>query len=172
MAEKRKLKFAEIISGLAAIYSIPADRALIAGYWLALEDIDIDRLEIAARHAAKTMRWFPKPVELRELTGVAGVPDSAKMAWLEVSQAAKSSSWPVDPLSAEVVRHMGGPKRLGAMKAMDLETWGRKQFEELYASLSVKVKAEGLPPHPEAAALPPATKQIVGDLAEKLSVSL
>lgn len=166
---ERKQKFAEVIMALAAIHDKEVDKATLQGYWLALGELEIERLQEAATVAARTLKFFPKPAELLELAGGESVEDRAKLAWVEVSKAAKSSSWPKDPLAAEAVRHMGGPRRLGQMKTDEFEVWGRKQFEEIYASLSVRVRREGLPPHPETEALPEGkVKQLVAETAAKI----
>lgn len=128
-------EFATAITALAATHRVEADSAMIEGYWMGMEDLPVDAVLSACREAIRTLGYFPKPVELRKLAGVRTPADDAALAWADVSKAAKSSCWPDDPVAAEVVRHMGGPKRLGMMPADEFETWGRKEFERIYATV-------------------------------------
>ena len=126
MANRRKLEFGETITKMAAIHGVEVDKAMLAGYWDALESMGQESLDRAVREANRTLKWFPKPAELIELAGGLGSEHRARLAWAEVALAAKSSSWPIDPMAVKAVAHMGGPSRLGAMKETELEVWGRK----------------------------------------------
>lgn len=129
-------EFATAITALAATHRVEADPAMIEGYWMGMEDLPIDVVLSACKEALRTLSFFPKPVELRKLAGVRTSDENAALAWADVSEAAKRSALPDDPVAAEVVRHMGGPKRLGMMPAAEFETWGRKEFERIYVAVA------------------------------------
>lgn len=133
------MDFAKTINGLAAIHGKPMDEGLIDGYWMALEDLSKQDFFEAAKKAAKTLKWFPKPSELRELVLDTKPADAAKLAWPEVMQLAKRSSGEhSDPIAAEAIRLMGGGRRLGQATEQDLEIWGKKEFCQLYETVSTK----------------------------------
>lgn len=62
-----ELEIIEILTLLAEIHG--SEPPSVTGYVWALEDVDAEMLLAAAREATKTVKWFPKPVELREIAG-------------------------------------------------------------------------------------------------------
>jgi hypothetical protein len=73
-------KFAKALIVLAEILPKQLSPVMIEGYFDALVDFTYAELEWAMRHAVRTYKFFPTPVELREL--LEGSPaDQAQQAW-------------------------------------------------------------------------------------------
>ena len=82
------------------------------GYFQALQDLPIAHVEMAIHKAMASCTFFPAPVELRKLSGVA---DEVKLnvAWNQLIRAldAYGSAHFIrfeDPVLSTTVRHMGG----------------------------------------------------------------
>lgn len=172
MEQQDRREFATAITALAATHRIEADPAMIQGYWMGLSDLDIGAVLSACSEALKTLTFFPKPVEIRSLAGVNSPSARAALLWADVSEAAKSSAWPEDPMAREVVRHMGGPKRLGMMPSDEFETWGRKEFERIFVAVSEATDIRRRLKAPESTRqLSGPAAEIAGALAEKKSMT-
>lgn len=83
MTEEDRIRFAEAVYALGEVFNEPISAVRVEGYFDALRDLEIDDVNRAVRRALKDCRFFPKPVELREL--VLGNSDGhADAAWGEV----------------------------------------------------------------------------------------
>ena len=75
--------FAEAMHVLGQVFNEPITTIRTEGYFDALRDFTISQVNAAVRVAMRTCRFFPKPVELRELmTGSAA--ERADVAWGEL----------------------------------------------------------------------------------------
>jgi multidrug efflux pump subunit AcrA (membrane-fusion protein) len=66
MTETDHERFVELLTLLATTFDAPMGSTRLEGYWRALEDMPLDALELAVDQALRTLRFFPKPAELRE----------------------------------------------------------------------------------------------------------
>jgi len=81
-------QFGEGLTTLAEVFDKPITPALIQIYFAALADLDAQTVTAAMMTAAGSLRFFPKPVELRELiTGTAA--DQGQQAWESILGAVK-----------------------------------------------------------------------------------
>lgn len=83
MTDVDRVVFAEAMMILGETFNEPVSEVRIESYFSALSDLPMPALGLAVRSAVRTLKWFPKPVELREMVlGAAG--DNADAAWAEV----------------------------------------------------------------------------------------
>lgn len=154
MTDKDKQRFVTVLVQLASAFGAPAPQMLLEGYWMGLKSMDLRAFEQAAARAVATLKFFPKPVELRELAGEVAMSDRPVIAWERVRSAIrelgeyKSVSFD-DPTTNAAVRNIGGWKRLCNLSAEELEKWTRKEFERAYNALA------DMPLSPEAVAYLP-----------------
>lgn len=114
MSRKGALAAIKVLS-VAHDYQMPRTRLDI--YVDALADLDDDDLDRAVRRLVRTLKWFPKPAEVR--AEAVGVDDllSAPAAWAEVcSQIAAVGRTGVpgwsDPMISDAVKDCGGWRSL------------------------------------------------------------
>lgn len=83
MNELDRKHFAEAMVILGETFNEPVSEVRIEAYFSALSDLPMAAVGAAVRSAVRTLRFFPKPVEIREM--VLGSPsDNADAAWAEV----------------------------------------------------------------------------------------
>ncbi|MEW6212924.1 MAG: hypothetical protein AB1631_31665 [Acidobacteriota bacterium] len=80
MIESDSGKFAEIIGILAESFGERISDGRIEAYFRALSDMSIDQIELAAIWALRSCRFFPRPVEIREMVE-GSAEDQASGAW-------------------------------------------------------------------------------------------
>ena len=161
MQNSDKQRFVTVLSALAATFGREVDAVLIDGYWMGLSDLNIGAFSSAASSAIRSLEFFPKPAELRRLSGVQSVEAKAALMWPAVVRASGGSgSGELDEIGQEVFRQMGGRQRLGQMDEGEFATWGRKEFERLYAMIADKHdhEAQQLGPAAEVLRLPEALR--------------
>lgn len=83
MTEQDRPAFAEAMYALGETFNEPVSDVRAEAYFDALQDVDLARVSVAVRLALRVCKFFPKPVELREL--IAGnQDDNAETAWSEL----------------------------------------------------------------------------------------
>jgi hypothetical protein len=83
----------ELMVGLGETFNEPVSDARMEIYFAALADLDIETVRAAANAHGRGSRFFPKPVEIREL--VAGnVEDRAEVAWNAVVNLVRRVGYP------------------------------------------------------------------------------
>ena len=107
---------------------------------MGLHDLDPQQLEKACMRALRESKFFPRPVELRQLAGTMPINERAIVAWGEVAKAVRGyGSYASvdfdDPVINASIRNMGGWQQLCAKSAEDFDVWCRKDFERIYAAL-------------------------------------
>ena len=130
-------RFGAMLAMLGATFGVEADTPLVSGYWAALRDLDAVNFSSACDQALKTLKFFPKPLELRELAIGNTRALNATDAWVIVAKRAGDPWAPkcTDPLAAKIVGLLGGYKRLGQMRAGEFDR-ARREFEEKYTELA------------------------------------
>lgn len=78
MTEADKRRFSAVMAMLGVAFDVVPTAQRIGIYFDALRADSIESLEWAAREAVKTLRFFPRAAELRDLAGIA--PRPARMA--------------------------------------------------------------------------------------------
>jgi hypothetical protein len=83
MTERDREAFADVLCGLGDTFNEPVSAVRMEVYFQALSDLTLEQINQAALLHAKSSRFFPKPVELRE--AIAGsVTDRADEAWAQL----------------------------------------------------------------------------------------
>ncbi|GFM38299.1 DUF6475 domain-containing protein [Desulfovibrio psychrotolerans] len=139
--DERK-RFLVAFLGLCEAFAKQSSDALPRIYHRALSDFSIEQVERAVDMAVVSLRFFPKPVELREIiTGPAeALEDRAEVEAAKVIEAVKSvGSWRSvvfdDPITNAVVQTgFGGWVKLCQDLTAKDEKWTRKDFVRLYAA--------------------------------------
>lgn len=141
MTESDKMEFGVALGALGFALGQTVEKPMLDAYWHFLRDLDLEGFKRAALAAGRTLRFFPKPSELRDLAG-AGTKANALIAWDAVRAAMRRYGYTngVDfgPLVNAVVRNMGGWRRLDEMATAELDVWGKKEFERVYALLALQ----------------------------------
>ena len=110
--------FSTLLSGLAETFDAPLTATRTELYFRALEDLPLVTIQTAAGRAIRECRFFPKPVELRELAGQDDQ-TAAELAWLALLEAFQDGyagvTLPEDPITRALVRVYWG----SATKARD-----------------------------------------------------
>lgn len=106
-------EFTKRLFVVAEVYSKELNTGVIKIYFEALKDIPLAQASLALSNSIKTLKWFPKPSELRELA----IPQerlSADTAWVEVSELIRDFCGTdrkpsfSSPLIEQAVRAVGG----------------------------------------------------------------
>lgn len=126
-------RFATAIGGMMAALGHKADEMTLSGFWMALEDMQIDAIEAGAKMVARTSSGFPKPVDVRRAAGERSPAEIAAEAWEVVCKLAKNSrsAKHPDPVAESAVLKLGGWRKIG-FTGLDQMVWIRKEFIELY----------------------------------------
>jgi hypothetical protein len=108
-------------------------------YLMALEDLDIKQVHSAIYRLMRTSKFFPKPVEIRELCGDSSDAE-IQAAWKELQQALdRFGSVDVvtfaNPVLAATVKAMGGLVVLAQMPLKEFNSFGWHRFKEAYNGL-------------------------------------
>lgn len=143
MQDSDKRRFVTVLSALAATFGREVDAALIEGYWMGLQDLDLLAFEKASASAIRTLDFFPRPVELRRLSGVRNHEETAALMWPAVVKASGGAgSGILDEIGLEAFKQLGGRQRLGQIDAQEFQTWGKKEFERVYCMIAEKRETE------------------------------
>jgi len=62
-------KFTVGLKALATVFRFDLTEAIIEGYWVGLEDVELAAIGRAMRRAWKECRFMPTPAELRDFSG-------------------------------------------------------------------------------------------------------
>ena len=128
-------RFAKNMAGLGALFDkVPAE-PVIELYWRTLSDLSDADFERACTLAAKRLKFFPKPAELREM--VAEDQEAIAMAaWEELLGAIRDVSQYrsvdfLDPAISATVEFMGGWEAVCLWTREEL-AFRRKEFMDTY----------------------------------------
>lgn len=140
MTDDERPQFAKILAMLSQTFneSVPEMRA--EAYWIALRDCDIASLRKSALHAMQSLKFFPKPAELRELLD-GSREDDAEKAWQEYKSTARRvggyNSPQLDAALAETLVVVFGSWGAACWADYSPEMWAskRKEFCRTYRIL-------------------------------------
>lgn len=139
-----KQRFATIIGALGEAFRQTISPATILAYEWGLEGIPPEAIERAAKQAMRISKFMPTPAELRELAGEIPPQCRAVLAWDAFAKAMKNHFWHDsidfdDPVINATIWSLGGWREVSTewdtRPAHELNTWFRKEFERIYASL-------------------------------------
>lgn len=134
--------FVNAITGLAATFNREPTEALLAGYWMGLQDLDQNSIERACARAMLECKFMPVVRDLRELAGMLSPEQRAIKAWEAFASAVQRLGYYRspdfdDPVINATVRNMGGWEAV-CIKASDngeeFEKFGRRDFERIYVA--------------------------------------
>src|SRR4051812_30462805 len=116
MRDSDRERFVAVINAVAASFSTEPTQALLQGYLLRVQDLPMERVEMAAKVAIRSHTRMPRPAELREVCGEAPMSMLAVQAWAKVRQAAARhgayASVDFGPIVNATIRTMGGWNRI------------------------------------------------------------
>lgn len=138
-------KFKQSFTELAEVFDKPFSGALTKAYWNSLKEFTDEEVNNSINRAILTLKFFPKPVELREF--ITGNPnDRAIEAWSKIIKIWQGGDSPkmvngelIHPTMAlssevrEIINSMGGMYYLKQCSMKDLDFKGR-EFKKLFES--------------------------------------
>lgn len=141
MTELDRVPFAEGMLVLSETFNEPVSELRTEGYFEALRDHDINEVNRAIRQAMRACKFFPKPVELRELID-GTTADAAEAAWgtvlREIRRVGYIGTPNLEPRTFKAVCELWGSwQRLCTTlpaEGPELVGW-IKQFKATYASV-------------------------------------
>lgn len=141
-------QFVTLTKALGETFGVTLSSAQFMGYSMGLEGIAIEDVERAVGQAIRTLKFMPKPAELREMAGELTPATRAVMAWGVVKRAVHSvgayGSPDFDDLVVNAtIRNLGGWVDFCGRDAATFETFTRKDFERVYAQLADKAHLLG-----------------------------
>jgi hypothetical protein len=80
MTKSDAVKFAQCLAVLSETFNESVSEVRAEAYFMALTDLPLDKIQDAVKDAVRTMRFFPKPIELRDLI-VGSAQENAEQAW-------------------------------------------------------------------------------------------
>lgn len=139
MSEARAARFALAFAHLCEIHGREMTDRLLEAYAEATSDIEAGLLMYAMKQATTTLKFFPKPVELRQLAGERTPEERAARAFEYVQTAIRSVgiySSPDfdDPTTNATLYTLGGWVRLCELDREERDKWYRKDFIATYTS--------------------------------------
>jgi len=137
MHDSDRKEFGIVIFGLASTFGRETGQAMLQGYWMGLEDLDLDDVKRGATRAMRESKFMPSVAELRELAGQILPADRAALAW----EAFRKALWIHGPYASvdfddkvinATVRNLGGWISIDDQIEQDGDKWVRKDFERVY----------------------------------------
>lgn len=141
MDHDNKAAFVNQMHAMAAVFNHNLDDATVTGYWMALRELEFDKVATAMMTAIKTSDYFPRPAVLIRLiepdpnARIVAAWDAVQSVFGAESFVAAPSVQFTDPLINAAVRSLGGSFRIIKMTKSEFETWFRKDFERVYETL-------------------------------------
>ena len=142
MVDKDKTDFAIAIGALFASFGQDATQAIMQGYWLGLNDLELTQVQQSVAIALKRCKFLPKPAELRDLLGLnVSEDDRAVAAWGDVLKAVRLGPYKhvdfQDKLCNAVIRNLGGwVTFLERFSDAESEKWLRIDFVKCYKAFA------------------------------------
>lgn len=139
MDDTQKQPFADCIKALFKTFGVEADRATLLGYWMGLQDMELEHVQAAVMLCIRECSHLPRPVEIREK--VEGTQDDAgELAWAIVLRSIGLGPYKhVDFADGHInaaIRQLGGwPAFLSRFSDGESEKWARIEFLKSYKNL-------------------------------------
>ncbi len=141
MQTSDKAKFSAAITALCETFGQEATTPILHGYWLGLQDMTLEAVNVAVAKAIRSADKLPKPVELRRLAGEQTNEQRAISAWGDVLRAVALGPYKhidfQDKHINAAVRNLGGwPTFCGRFTDEESEKWVRLEFIKAYQAFS------------------------------------
>lgn len=121
-SDEDRLAFGRHLAVLAETFGETLTEPRIEGYFLALQDLELDAVRHAIETALRACKFFPRPVELRELAGDqapdVGLIEACLVAHLR-AHVGEYTAVPRDPFLRLVCERLGGAWTMGGMSSFD-----------------------------------------------------
>lgn len=139
MDKRDRETFVGLMNGLCAAFDKEPTEGLLTAYWLALAELPLADVERGIATCIKTCQFMPKPVEVRERSGLVPLQARSELAWDSVVAAIRRYGWNrsvlfEDPAIPPVLERMGGWERITGLSSEELHKWARKDFLVAYES--------------------------------------
>ena len=158
MTEADRPVFVRCLLWLGETFNEPVGDLRMEAYWQALGDLPLDTVRATCRQALKACKFFPKPVELRQLAD-GSVEDQAELAWAHaLTLARRVGAYQApgldDPAMKAAIEALGGWRAFCLSE--DEPTFRAAQFKRTYAAMMRRTKQDriALPPVIDIKALP------------------
>lgn len=130
--------FRQRLIGLAEVFDVKLSPQRVALYFEALRDLPLEAVVQALNAAVRTLKWFPKPADIRALA-LGDVEDRAESAWMVFRQAMKvagayASLSIQDAALGECILALFGSWPAACAQELSPEMWAakRKEFGRVY----------------------------------------
>lgn len=134
-----KEQFEQAMEMLCAIFGKESTEAMLAGYWVALQDVSLQDFLVAAKKAMSEYQFMPKPGELRGIDGNTDLKTQAGYMWISVvDQIGRTGSYgspDLDDKTMAAIRAIGGWRTICAMSRHALDTRARQAFIDAYSHM-------------------------------------
>lgn len=144
MTDRERPEFAKALAVLSQAHNESVNELRAEAYWLALNDIPLVDFQRACFRAMRELRFFPKPVELRDLV-FGSVQDAIESAWTSWRNAARRLGGTTsvafsDAALAETLKQIFGGWPEACACELSPEMWSakRKEFERVYRLMREK----------------------------------
>lgn len=139
-------RFAAALSQLAATFGKEVEPGLAEAYFAALEDLEIGAVLVAFKEATRTLEFFPRPVQLRRLSGHTENRLAAANAWRDMVQIVpgphgtiiNQKGHPTDEIANQAIALLGPMPMVSDWEG----PWAEKRFTEFYEMLRDRELAE------------------------------
>jgi hypothetical protein len=127
-------RFKQAILALGEVFDKEVSAAGVKLYWAALKEFSDDQVHEAIHQSVNTLKFIPKPSEIRNLI-LGGSKEISLTAWgLVIKEIRRTGSYGtprVNEESKNVIDSIGGWKAICALTYRELE-FKAKEFQELY----------------------------------------
>lgn len=131
-------EFQSAIRALCSAFNREASRDLLTGYWMGLEDLELEDIQRACGEAIRGCKFMPVPAELRERLGhrEMSLDDRAQIAWglvyrqIELTSGYRSVYF--DPQINAAIRELGGWTYLSSLTKDELLKFKAREFAAVY----------------------------------------
>lgn len=141
---KNQESFKQNLVGMGEVYGKEITPSLAQIYWTTLKEFSDEQVSKAFEQALATLKFFPKPAELRELITGTGE-EQAHEAWGQILRCLERGESPPVELH-EITRQLGGWGTLRMKTYRELD-FVKRDFVDLF---SMKVERGAISYKPEA----------------------
>lgn len=152
MDDSHRAAFSVSIGAMLETFGQQSTTPLLLGYWIGLNDLTIEQVQLGVSNAIRSCRFVPKPIEIRDLAvGATDLESLAMRAWDDALSAISKGPYRhidfEDKTINAVVRSLGGwPSFVSRFTDSDGEKWVRIEFIKCYRSFVGRVSEEAAAP--------------------------
>lgn len=130
-------QFAMLIGLLGETFDRKVSETTIKAYLMALDDLPLEVINRGVQKAMKACKFFPKPAEIREMSGAMSLEHRADLAWKKLCDAVqrhgfwKSPDFDDKAINATITI-TGGWIQISEKEGDDFDIWYQKDFKRTY----------------------------------------